>query len=183
MNGPPQYDDRARQVAESARAFAVALERSPADQAVALEDLEQAGRSWAVQAQSIQRFSSLVEPEEAVVPLEDRLAAVATDLGIAEVLLAAGIAYGNPIGVRPGAPPSVVPATVPDCPPGFQKVNATGDAKGAHSFTCQTPELMCPPPPSTTNSGGMGTPATKTAGTGFKKQTRFSFDCSYFQVN
>jgi len=92
MNGPPQYDDRARQVAESARAFAVALERSPADQAVALEDLEQAGRSWAVQAQSIQRFSSLVEPEEAVVPLEDRLAAVATDLGIAEVLLAAGIA-------------------------------------------------------------------------------------------
>src|SRR5215469_161057 len=92
MNGPQQYDDRARQVAESARAFAVALERRPADQAVALEDLEQAGRSWAVQAQSIQRFSGLVEPEEAVVPLEDRLAAVATDLGIAEVLLAAGIA-------------------------------------------------------------------------------------------
>jgi hypothetical protein len=92
MNGPQRFNDKARQVAETARAFTIALERGPADQAVAVDDLEQAARGWAVQAESMQGFRGDDEYGEAFVSLEDRVAAVATDLGVAEVLLAAGIA-------------------------------------------------------------------------------------------
>ncbi|MGY1804343.1 hypothetical protein ACI78T_13785 [Blastococcus sp. SYSU D00922] len=79
-------------VAESARAFSAALDRTPAEQAVALQELEQAARTWAARAEAIQGFAGARTPEEVELPPEARLGAVVTDLNVAEVLLAAGIA-------------------------------------------------------------------------------------------
>ena len=84
--------DQARQVVESARAFSAALDRTAADRTVALDDLAQVARGWAARAEGVQGFAASGETAAAELPPEDRLAVVASDLDVAGVLLAAGIA-------------------------------------------------------------------------------------------
>ena len=87
----PRARDRAREVLEAARAFSVSLHRAESDREIALEDLERAADGWAVQAETLQRFEGDQGSAAFPASTEERLAAVALDLDVAQVLVAAGI--------------------------------------------------------------------------------------------
>jgi len=83
-----------RQIAEGARALVTALDRSAADRAVAEAELEQVALAWASKADATPGFAGGREPGVEQPP-EERLAAIAEDLDVAQLLLAAGLATGE----------------------------------------------------------------------------------------
>ena len=90
----------AQHLAVSARAYGLALRRTPADQQVALDDLEASALALSSATGAVQGFASGGAYGNTA-SLEAQLISTAADLSAAEVLLAAGVAAAE-VDVAPG---------------------------------------------------------------------------------
>ncbi len=78
--------------------------------------------------------------------------------------------------VNPGINPGVL-ITIPDCATGFTKGAVNGSpTTSPYSWTCTTPEIICPAAPSGMQ-GGIGSWKAEA----YKKGVRFSYVCSYMK--